>query len=196
MKIFCSIYEPETHPSPLKSIKSDKITSDGNPCKPNGKHIALYMIQENRSVTIFSSSLLSVTYKRRHQPASAYISFGREGKVNTELSAAPTTVTLSMLSDSIIGGKKTSATFILIAHLTANICRMEHSWKKKQLKRWKIAFCRAINLFCLPYTLRCVFSIYAARVLSRSENKQNERGIYEGSASLHRFIPRVMQKVN
>lgn len=50
MKIFCSIYEPETHPSPLKSIKSDKITSDGNPCKPNGKHIALYMIQEYRSV--------------------------------------------------------------------------------------------------------------------------------------------------
>lgn len=53
MKIFCSIYEPETHPSPLKSIKSDEITSDGNPCKPNGKHIELYMIQEYRSFTIF-----------------------------------------------------------------------------------------------------------------------------------------------
>lgn len=104
--------------------------------------------------------------------------FRREGKVNTELSVAlPPPWELHRRRRSLSdcdGWKKASATFILIAHLTANICRMEHS-RKKTAEEVKNCLCRAINLFCLPYTLRCVFSIYAVRVLSRSKNKQNER---------------------
>lgn len=177
MKIFLFYLWARDSPFAIEKHRERRNYIRRNPCKPFGKHIALYMIQEYRSVTIFSSSLSVVTYIRRHQP-SAYITWSSGGKErltrNRVLQRGNSIAGAQRLRRAIMGGKNERDIHINCSFDGKYLQNGSLSWKK-QLKRWKIAFCRAINLFCLPYTLRCVFSIYAARVLSRSESKQNER---------------------